>query len=88
MQIKLSERGIECNQKISELIQEMDDYQKIMMCIKALQAVEAESDKFKNTYSQEEYDTVVNTLKNLCSKHEIILPNLDGYVEWRSIEIL
>lgn len=85
MQIKLSDRATECQSRMKELQSEMNDYNAIVMCIRALQAVSNSPGKY--TYSQEDYDKVVDKLRSLCEKHEILLPATD-YMEWGSIEIL
>lgn len=85
MQIKISDRAKECSESMRELSEEMTDYNSIVMCIRALQAVANNPEKFK--YDQADHDKVVNKLRSLCSKHEIPLPDTD-YIEWGTIELV
>jgi hypothetical protein len=85
MQIKLSDRAKECSEAMKELSEEMADYNSIVVCVRALAAVSNNPEKFK--YEQEDYDKVVNKLRNLCAKHEIQLPTTD-YIEWSTVEIV
>lgn len=85
MQIKLSERAKECSSRMKELDEEMQDYNHIVLCIKALSSV-ADPTK-KHNYTQAEYDAVVAKVRSLCAKHEIKLPDGD-YVEWGTVEII
>lgn len=85
MQIKLSDRAKECSESMKELSEEMNDYNSIVMCVRALAAVSNNPEKFK--YEQSDYDKVVSKLQNLCAKHEIQLPNSE-YIEWSTIEIV
>lgn len=85
MQIKLSDRAKEINDRYNELVQEKNDYNNIVMCIKALQAADMNRNKWN--YTQEDYDGVVNRLRSLCAKHEVVLPDTD-YIEWGNIEIV
>lgn len=84
MKLKLSERANECSTSMKELSEEMADYNSIVMCLRALQAVSNKPEKFN--YEQSDYDLVVSKLRNLCAKHELQLPAGD-YIEWGSIEI-
>ena len=83
MQLKITDRLAEANKGVSELIGEINDYQSIVMCIRALQAVTNSPDRY--TFTTADYDKVVAKLRNLCEKHEIVLPE---YVEWSNIEIV
>jgi hypothetical protein len=85
MQIKISDRAKECSQAMKELSEEMTDYNAIVMCVRALAAVSNSPEKFK--YEQEDYDKVVQKLRNLCAKHEIQLPTAE-YIEWGTVEIV
>jgi len=85
MKIQISDRAKECSEDMKELADEMNDYNAIVMCIKSLQAVHMQPEKF--TYPQEDYDRVVSKLYNLCAKHEIQLPEAE-YMEWTSVEIV
>lgn len=85
MKIKISDRAKECSEAMRELSEEMADYNAIVMCVRALQAVTTNPEKF--TYEQSDYDKVVNKLRNLCAKHEIPLPDSE-YVEWNAVEIV
>jgi uncharacterized coiled-coil DUF342 family protein len=84
MKIKISDRSREAQDRIRELSQELNDYNAIIMLVRALQVVEASPEKF--TYPQEDYDKVIQRLKYLCAKHEILYP--DGYIQWSAVEIL
>jgi len=85
MKIKLSDRAKECSESMRELSEEMADYNSIMMCVRALQAVSSNPEKFK--YEQADYDKVVAKLRSLCAKHEIPLPDAE-YIEWSTVEIV
>ena len=83
-QIKLGERADECRTRMTELRQEMDDYNQLVIYIKALSMVKSNPDKW-TTYSKEDFDKVVSKVTSICQKHEIRLPE---YVEWEAIEII
>lgn len=85
MRIRLSDRAKECNDRMIELVDELNDYNSIAMCAKALQAVATYPDKFE--YSQDDYDKVITKFYNLCAKHEIKLPD-DEFIEWSTIDIV
>lgn len=85
MKLNLSERAKECAERSQEMKQEIDDLNQIVMCIRALQADEANPNKFN--YDPKDYDGVLERLRSLCAKHELRLPDSD-YIEWRSIEII
>lgn len=85
MKIKLSDRAKECSEAMRELSEEMADYNSIVMCVRALQAVANNPEKF--TYDQSDYDKVVSKLRSLCAKHEIQLPDTE-YIEWNTVEIV
>lgn len=85
MEIILSDRLIEAKNKMQECVFEINDYNRIVMCLKALQACKIDVDN-KYTYSQEEFDKVTNELYRLCEKHEVQIPQLED-IEWDSIEI-
>lgn len=82
MQIHLSQRVDECQARIVELTQEMQDYQGIMACIGALQAVTRSPTKYPMT----DYQKVVTKLEHLCARHEIRIPS-EG-PDWESIEVV
>ncbi len=83
MKIELSERARECTVRINELTQEYNDYQMLVSCIKALQAVKLNPNKYR--YSTEDYNTVVERVHDLCARHEIRLPD---DTEWESVDIV
>jgi hypothetical protein len=83
VKLELTARAKECTERINELTSEYNDYQMLVSCIKALQAVKIHPDRFK--YSNEDYDKVVNTVRDLCARHEIRLPD---DTEWESVDII
>lgn len=83
MRLELSDRAKECTTRISELTQEYNDYQMLVSCIKALQAVEQNPQKYN--YSDEDYNTVISRVNDLCARHEIRIP--DG-TAWASVDIV
>lgn len=83
MRLDLSSRAKECTERINELTQEYNDYQMLVSCIKALQAVKINPSKFK--YSDDDYQKVIATVHDLCAKHEIRLPD---DTEWDSVDII
>lgn len=83
MKLDISERAKECTKRIDELTQEYNDYQMLVSCIKAVQAVKAYPDKFQ--YTPDDYEKVIATVRNLCDKHEITLPD---DTEWESVDII
>lgn len=84
MKVKIADRIQECSTGLKNLTSEMNDYNTIVICIKALQAAAQYPNKFK--YSDEDYKKVVDKLYKLCAKHEIQLSS--DYVEWSSVEII
>lgn len=83
MKLDISGRVKECTERVDELVRECTDYQMLVSCIKALRAVKIYPEKYK--YSAEDFDTVVNTVRNLCAQHEIRLPD---DTEWESVDII
>jgi hypothetical protein len=83
MKLELTNRAKECSERIADLTQEHNDYQMLVSCIKALQAVKNNPDKFK--YTDDDYKKVIETVHDLCARHEIRLPDEN---EWDSIEIV
>lgn len=83
MQLKISDRIQECMASMQTLNEEMQDYQNIVMLIKAVMAVSSETVPVK--YNQDDYDKVIAKIRNLCAKHEIQLPE---FVEWNTIELI
>lgn len=84
MVINVTDRIADCKKKIMEMTEEIQDYNTLIMCISTLAEVNREPDKYKINNRQEEIDYVVNTIKDICSKHEIVLPE---YIEWGAIEM-
>ena len=85
MQIKLNERYNECKSKMSECVQEINDYNQLAVLIRSLAMVKANPEKWAGTYTPEDFKKVENTVISLCNKHEIHIPD---YVEWDAIEII
>lgn len=85
MQIKLSDRAKECSEALRELSQEMADYNSIVMCTAALSAVANDPQKYD--WNEADYTQVIEKLRDLCAKHEIVLPATD-YIEWGTVEIV
>jgi hypothetical protein len=86
MEIELTSRVQEAKKHAQEFLEEIRDYEMIVMLIKALAVVELDPEKY--TYSKTEFDKCVSKLYNLCEKHEIRLPSDPATVEWESINIL
>jgi hypothetical protein len=89
MKLEITSRAKEVQTRMQELNSELNDYNTIVMCIRALQAAEAEktTPTPKLAYTKDEYEKVLMKLRRLCAKHELSLPDGD-YIEWGSIEII
>jgi hypothetical protein len=89
MKLDLISRTKEAQDRIQDLNSELNDYSTIVMCIKALQAAEANKHlpTPKVAYTEEEYNKVIEKLRKLCAKHELKFPEGD-YIEWSSVEIV
>lgn len=85
MEINISERAVEAKTRMAELEEELNDYQGIITCIRALAAVEREPDKY--IYDASDKEKVIDKLHNLCAKHEIRI-STDGFIDWTSVEII
>lgn len=83
MKLELSDRAKECSIRVNELTQEYNDYQMLVSCIKALQAVENNPTKYQ--YSTADYEKVIDRVRDLCAKHEIRLPE---NIDWNSVDII
>lgn len=85
MEIKLSDRTKEAMDKMRELNEELTDYANIVNCIHALKTVTENPHKYN--YERKDYELVVERIRKLCNKHEIVIPDVDT-IEWGSVEIL
>lgn len=81
MEIKISDRIVEGQSAVRETLQELGEYDLLVMAVRALSAVTNHPDKF--TYNKDDYDMLESRIRKICEKHEIRLPE---FVEWGSIE--
>ncbi len=84
MQINLSDRVKEAQDIIKENMQELREYEILVLSIRALAEVENNPEKFGN-YDPADKEKLIAKIRKICAKHEIVLPE---YVEWSSIELM
>jgi hypothetical protein len=83
MRLELTSRARECAERIRDLEKEYKDYELLVSCIRALAAVKINPTKFE--YSDDDYNKVVDKVRDLCARHEIRLPD---DTDWDSVDIV
>lgn len=83
MELNISDRVKETQLRIHDLIVDLNEYNALVACIRALAAVSNNPDRFKNT-SEDDINKLTERVRKICAKHEILLPD---YIEWGAIEI-
>lgn len=83
MELKLSERVLECQAAIQSATEELTDYQTLAMLIRSIQTVTEHPERYQ--YSAEDYTKVIDKIDLLCRKHELRIP---PSTNWTSVEII
>lgn len=82
MLLNLSDRVQESLARIGELVSEVNELSVLAASIRALAEVTSNPDKYRS--SQEDIAKLIDRVRDICARHEIVLPD---YVEWNTIEI-
>ena len=83
MELRLSERVLDCQASIQSATEELTDYQTLGMLIRSIQTVTKHPERYQ--YSEEDYTKVVDKIDRLCQKHELRIP---PSTNWTSVEII